>query len=204
MRQSSRRASRLGASAGARAAAVLAILLACVPRLAAGPGRPPAQPRDFDDLARCRFIIEEVCARLVAGERQEASAFLISRDRDFGDLPDDLGAIRSCRRKGASDMALLLVYESGSTQEVGLRFEVLAGRTCGFIAALRPAPSRSSKDGKAKGVSHPVLRLKPEKDEQASPRQAYLSKVLEQIRAQRARQEEEADPLRRPLIQKEP
>jgi hypothetical protein len=217
--------------------AVLALSLSGALQAAPVPVREGLKYRDFDDLVRCTFIMEAVCARLVAGDRKGASAFMGDPEaEDFRDLPDNLGAIKSCRRvsparaaKGSqsrSDMALLLGYGSGPTQEVGLRFGVLGDRSCGCIAALEPQPSRMTKDGKvyvryflstrqfqegddaaeSESVTDIVERVRPEKDDSSrspAPREVYIGKVLEQVLAERERREAEKDPLNRPLIQKE-
>jgi hypothetical protein len=214
--------------------AIFTLTLACALQAAPAPARGGLKYRDFDDLARCSFVAEEICARLMVGDRKGASAFMGDPEaKDFRDLPDNLGAIKSCRRvrpsreaKGSrsrSDMALLLGYGFGSAQEVGLSFGVLGGRSCGYIAALDPAPSRMTKDGKvyvryfistrvdgdsaaAETVTDIVERVRPEKDDSArspGPREVYLGKVREEIDAERERRKAVDDPLNRPLIQKE-
>jgi hypothetical protein len=195
--------------------------------LQAAPAPPPAglTYRDFEDQVRCRFILEEVCARLINGDRKGASAFVgVPEVQDFRDLPDNQGAIKTCRgvlpakktTKGPGG-TLLLSYASGGTQEVGLRFGVLGGRTCGYISALSAGLIRFIKDGKTyvsdflstrsfqadAEDSDVVARVRPEQDGAPpgpAPREVYIGKVLEQIKAERERRQAEKDPLSQPLI----
>ena len=139
---------------------ILALTLSCALQAAPVQVRGSLKYQDFDDLVRCQFIIDEVCARLTAGDRRGASAFRgVPEADDFRDLPDNLGAIKSCRRietpaKGGKgpklDVAavLLLRYAAGSEQEVGLRFGKLERWTCGYISEVLASPSTFRKDGR--------------------------------------------------------
>lgn len=203
--------------------AVVLALSCLIPAASASPEGGPRR-RDFEDQVRCRFILDEVCARIQAGDRPGASAFVIqSPSGDFEFLPLDQGDILSCRRVKTSRLmsakkkepltSLLLSYGSKSTQEVALSFGRLGPWTCGFISEVRIGPRRFLKDGKAfldfsiqwdgseDGGDDALAGRRPEEDD--SPRAAYVEKVLKSIRAERERREGEKDPLARPLIQKE-
>jgi len=138
--------------------AILALGIPVILQAAPVLSREDLKYRDFEDLVRCRFIVEEVCARLQADDRAGAAAFIGSDSAaDFASLPGDQGRIRSCRRIRPSkllgtaslrpQMSLLLGYESKSSQEVGLRFGALGRWTCGLIAAIDIGPRRFQKDG---------------------------------------------------------
>ncbi|MCX5795772.1 MAG: hypothetical protein NTY77_09785 [Elusimicrobia bacterium] len=140
--------------------ATLLLALPCVLQAAPVPARDGLKYRDFDDLVRCQFIIDEVCARLTAGDRKGAAAFMgIPGGPDFRDLPGNQGQVRSCRRieipaKGGKgpkldvDSVLLLRYAAGSEQEVGLRFGKLERWTCGYISGMFASPSTFRKGGR--------------------------------------------------------
>lgn len=200
------------------------LALSCLVPAASASSEDGPRRRGFEDQVRCRFILDEVCARLQAGDRPGASAFVIQSPLgDFASLPLDQGAILSCRRvktfrlmsakRKAPLASLLLSYGSKSTQEVALSFDSLGPWTCGFISEVQIGPRRFMKDGKAfldfsiqwdgseDGGDDALAGRRPEEDD--SPRSAYVEKVLKGIRAERERREAEKDPLARPLIQKE-
>lgn len=209
-------------------------LFACVALLCAArpaSARSPFKYVDFEDMVRCQFIIDEVCARLKADDLKGALAFMGAPESgDFRELPDDQGKVRSCRRvkpspglerpKEGVDMTLLLGYASGKFHEVGLRFGRIAPWTCGYISEISLTPNMYVKDGRRYYSFHIatldedaqdrtsiesrmdlIARVQPEKDD--SPRSAYMEKVLAQIRAVRESGREEKDPLKRPLIEKD-
>ena len=138
--------------------AVVLALSCLIPEASASPEGGPRR-RDFEDQVRCRFILEELCSRLTAGDRAGAAAFMIGTGpRDLGSLPDDRGLVASCRPvlpesgRDKAKLKMVLGYASGPPQEVGLRFAALGRRECGFVSELQVAGRRPREnDGPADG-----------------------------------------------------
>ena len=129
------------------------LALSCLIPAASASSEDGPRRRGFEDRVRCRFILEELCSRLTAGDRAGAAAFMIGTGpRDLGSLPDDRGLVASCRPvlpesgRDKAKLKMVLGYASGPPQEVGLRFAALGRRECGFVSALQVAGRRPRED----------------------------------------------------------
>jgi len=181
------------------------LLLAAGSRGWAAPPRPPS---------RCDVMLDEVCRRLLAGDRKGADAFLLDDDRSFTfeSLPGDQGAVVSC---APARRSLRISYANGSRQEVGVTFVPLGKHPCGAVGEVSIGPRSflmngttyfdfsisgfESADGgpPSKAVSggnpgpnsatDPVAAARPEKA--AGPRGRLIEGIEAEIRAHRRRLE---------------